>query len=113
MTWRVDPWRVRGVEVRGVAEALADVYPPMPGLSREVFVSPLGGSAAGGSSPVAPDWTAGTSRPQRLRRRRSFATSVGNSVATTLATVLTRHEGARPEQAPDEASHFYISSCNL
>ncbi|HZS20064.1 MAG TPA: PPOX class F420-dependent oxidoreductase [Pseudonocardiaceae bacterium] len=33
----VDPWRVRGVEVRGVAEALADVDPPMPGLGREVL----------------------------------------------------------------------------
>ncbi|MBV9058879.1 MAG: PPOX class F420-dependent oxidoreductase [Pseudonocardiales bacterium] len=33
----VDPWRVRGVEVRGVAEALADVNPPMPGLGREIL----------------------------------------------------------------------------
>jgi pyridoxamine 5'-phosphate oxidase family protein len=33
----VDPWRVRGVEVRGVAEALADVDPPMPGLGREIL----------------------------------------------------------------------------
>jgi len=31
----VDPWRVRGVEVRGRAEALADVAPPRPGTSRE------------------------------------------------------------------------------
>jgi len=31
----VDPWRVRGVEVRGTAEALRDVDPPRPGLSRE------------------------------------------------------------------------------
>jgi pyridoxamine 5'-phosphate oxidase family protein len=33
----VDPWRVRGVEVRGVAEALADVDPPMPGLGGEML----------------------------------------------------------------------------
>lgn len=33
----VDPWRVRGVEVRGTAEALTDVDPPMKGMSREVI----------------------------------------------------------------------------
>jgi pyridoxamine 5'-phosphate oxidase family protein len=33
----VDPWRVRGVEVRGTAEALIDVEPPMPPMSREVI----------------------------------------------------------------------------
>ena len=32
-----DPWRVRGVEVRGRAEAQEDVDPPMEGLSREVI----------------------------------------------------------------------------
>ncbi|MGH3673401.1 MAG: PPOX class F420-dependent oxidoreductase [Pseudonocardiaceae bacterium] len=32
-----DPWRVRGVEVRGVAQALADVDPPMPGMSWELI----------------------------------------------------------------------------
>jgi pyridoxamine 5'-phosphate oxidase family protein len=31
----VDPWRVRGVEIRGAAEALTDVEPRRPGLSRE------------------------------------------------------------------------------
>jgi pyridoxamine 5'-phosphate oxidase family protein len=31
----VNPWRVRGVEVRGRAEAVADVEPPRPGMSRE------------------------------------------------------------------------------
>jgi pyridoxamine 5'-phosphate oxidase family protein len=30
-----DPWSVRGIEVRGRAEALRDVDPPKPGLSRE------------------------------------------------------------------------------
>jgi len=31
----VDPWRVRGVEIRGPAEALLDVDPPRRGMSRE------------------------------------------------------------------------------
>lgn len=33
----VDPWRVRGVEVRGRAEALSDVDPPAPGYGRELI----------------------------------------------------------------------------
>lgn len=33
----LDPWTPRGVEVRGVAEALVDVEPPMPGFGREVI----------------------------------------------------------------------------
>lgn len=32
-----NPWTVRGVEVRGTAEALTDVDPPRPGMSREVI----------------------------------------------------------------------------
>jgi pyridoxamine 5'-phosphate oxidase family protein len=32
-----DPWQVRGIEVRGVAQALVDVDPPMPGMSRELI----------------------------------------------------------------------------
>jgi pyridoxamine 5'-phosphate oxidase family protein len=32
-----DPWRVRGVEIRGRAEARRDVDPPRPGLSRELI----------------------------------------------------------------------------
>jgi pyridoxamine 5'-phosphate oxidase family protein len=32
-----DPWTVRGVEIRGSAEALVDVDPPRPGLSRELI----------------------------------------------------------------------------
>jgi pyridoxamine 5'-phosphate oxidase family protein len=32
-----DPWTVRGVEIRGSAEALVDVDPPVPGLSRDVI----------------------------------------------------------------------------
>lgn len=31
------PWTVRGVEIRGTAEALDDVDPPMPSMSREVI----------------------------------------------------------------------------
>jgi pyridoxamine 5'-phosphate oxidase family protein len=33
----VDPWAVRGVEIRGVAEALDDVPPPMARMSRQVI----------------------------------------------------------------------------
>ncbi|MEU4831644.1 PPOX class F420-dependent oxidoreductase [Streptosporangium sp. NPDC023615] len=32
-----DPWRVRGVEIRGEAEAIEDHDPPFPHLSREVI----------------------------------------------------------------------------
>jgi pyridoxamine 5'-phosphate oxidase family protein len=32
-----DPWRVRGLEIRGPAVALEDVDPPVPGMSREVI----------------------------------------------------------------------------
>jgi pyridoxamine 5'-phosphate oxidase family protein len=31
------PWHVRGVEIRGTAEALEDVDPPRPGFSREII----------------------------------------------------------------------------
>jgi pyridoxamine 5'-phosphate oxidase family protein len=31
------PWRVRGLEIRGWAEALTDQEPPMPGFSRELI----------------------------------------------------------------------------
>lgn len=30
-------WVVRGIEIRGRAEAIADVAPPMPGFSREII----------------------------------------------------------------------------
>jgi pyridoxamine 5'-phosphate oxidase family protein len=33
----VRPWVVRGIEIRGVAEALADAEPVAPGFSREVI----------------------------------------------------------------------------
>lgn len=32
-----DPWTVRGIEIRGTAEALEDVDPPRKGMSREVI----------------------------------------------------------------------------
>ncbi|WP_433254795.1 PPOX class F420-dependent oxidoreductase [Streptosporangium sp. CA-135522] len=33
----VNPWKVRGMEIRGVAEALEDQEPPSPYMSREVI----------------------------------------------------------------------------
>ncbi|MEU4391722.1 PPOX class F420-dependent oxidoreductase [Kribbella sp. NPDC023855] len=30
-------WQVRGIEIRGRAEAISDVTPPMPGFSREII----------------------------------------------------------------------------
>ncbi|QNE19254.1 PPOX class F420-dependent oxidoreductase [Kribbella qitaiheensis] len=30
-------WQVRGIEIRGRAEAIADAEPPMPGFSREII----------------------------------------------------------------------------
>ncbi|MEV0229301.1 PPOX class F420-dependent oxidoreductase [Nonomuraea sp. NPDC050786] len=33
----VDPWVVRGIEIRGTAEALTDVDPPVPFFSREII----------------------------------------------------------------------------
>jgi pyridoxamine 5'-phosphate oxidase family protein len=33
-----DPWQVRGIEIRGHAEARRDVDPPRPGMSRELIV---------------------------------------------------------------------------
>jgi pyridoxamine 5'-phosphate oxidase family protein len=32
-----DPWTVRGLEIRGTAQAQEDVDPPMPSMSREVI----------------------------------------------------------------------------
>jgi pyridoxamine 5'-phosphate oxidase family protein len=33
----IDPWHVRGVEIRGPAEARRNVDPPRPGMSRELI----------------------------------------------------------------------------
>src|SRR5207249_11098521 len=33
----LDPWQVRGVEIRGTAEALTDHDPPMRGFSKEII----------------------------------------------------------------------------
>jgi pyridoxamine 5'-phosphate oxidase family protein len=41
----VDPWHVRGVEIRGRGEALTDVDPPYPGMSRQAIR-------------ITPDWIA-------------------------------------------------------
>ena len=32
-----NPWTVRGIEIRGTAEALEDTDPPMQGMSREII----------------------------------------------------------------------------
>jgi len=32
-----DPWTVRGLEIRGTAQALEDVDPPVPFMSREII----------------------------------------------------------------------------
>ncbi|MGQ0837508.1 PPOX class F420-dependent oxidoreductase [Actinokineospora sp.] len=38
----VDPWTVRGVEIRGTAQALTGQRPPMPGFSAELIrITPL------------------------------------------------------------------------
>jgi pyridoxamine 5'-phosphate oxidase family protein len=38
----VDPWVVRGIEIRGTAEALLDQVPPMATMSREIIrIHPL------------------------------------------------------------------------
>jgi pyridoxamine 5'-phosphate oxidase family protein len=34
----VDPWRVRGIEIRGQAAAQRDVEPPRPGMSRKLIL---------------------------------------------------------------------------
>lgn len=33
----LDPWEVRGVEIRGSAEAISDTDPPMRGFSKEII----------------------------------------------------------------------------
>jgi pyridoxamine 5'-phosphate oxidase family protein len=33
----MDPWTVRGLEIRGTAQALSDVEPPTPFMSREII----------------------------------------------------------------------------
>jgi pyridoxamine 5'-phosphate oxidase family protein len=33
----VDPWTVRGVEIRGTAEALEGAEPPLPGMSGDII----------------------------------------------------------------------------
>lgn len=33
----IHPWTVRGIEIRGTAEALVNQAPPMPGMSHEII----------------------------------------------------------------------------
>lgn len=73
----VDPWVVRGVEVRGDAEALDDVDPPRSGMSRAVIrITPrwIGGwGVDGGGMQVRRDTTdhdaVDATGPGRIRRR--------------------------------------------
>jgi pyridoxamine 5'-phosphate oxidase family protein len=57
----LDPWQVRGVEIRGRAEALTDVEPAQPWLSREVIrihperIISWGLDASDGVLPGTPD----------------------------------------------------------
>ncbi|SRR6266540_3784691 len=58
----VQPWRVRGVEIRGEAEALTDQEPPMPGFSRELIRIHPRRIRAWGIDAAAPYGTARTVR---------------------------------------------------
>jgi pyridoxamine 5'-phosphate oxidase family protein len=50
----VDPWTVRGIEIRGTAEALTDHDPPMRGMSREIIrITPTKVTAWGLGGPRA------------------------------------------------------------
>jgi pyridoxamine 5'-phosphate oxidase family protein len=51
----VDPWTVRGLEVRGTAVALTDVDPPVAFMSRQVIRITPTWVAAWGLDPDAPD----------------------------------------------------------
>jgi pyridoxamine 5'-phosphate oxidase family protein len=50
----LDPWTVRGLEIRGTAVALEDVDPPMPFMSREVIRITPTWLASWGVDPDAP-----------------------------------------------------------
>jgi pyridoxamine 5'-phosphate oxidase family protein len=56
----VQPWVVRGVEVRGTAEALVDVDPPSPGMSRDVIRIAPQWIGSWGLEPGAPGMSART-----------------------------------------------------
>ena len=51
----MDPWTVRGLEIRGTAVALTDVDPPVPFMSREVIRITPTWVASWGIDPEAPD----------------------------------------------------------
>jgi pyridoxamine 5'-phosphate oxidase family protein len=50
----MDPWTVRGLEIRGTGVALSDVDPPVPFMSREVIRITPTWVAAWGLDPDAP-----------------------------------------------------------
>jgi pyridoxamine 5'-phosphate oxidase family protein len=50
-----DPWTVRGLEIRGTAEALSDVDPPIPFMSREIIRITPTWVASWGLDPANPD----------------------------------------------------------
>lgn len=52
----LDPWTVRGLEIRGTAVALEDVDPPAPFMSREVIRITPTWVASWGVHPEAPGW---------------------------------------------------------
>ena len=51
----MDPWTVRGLEVRGAALALSDVEPPVPFMSREIIRITPTWVASWGLDPAAPE----------------------------------------------------------
>jgi len=59
----VDPWRVRGVEIRGWAEALTGQDPPRPGFSGEVIRIHPRRVLAWGVDPDSPGMTRRTVAP--------------------------------------------------
>jgi len=58
----IDPWTVRGLEIRGTAEALSDVDPPASFMSREVIR-------------ITPTWVTAWGLEPDARNRRSRGTS--------------------------------------
>ena len=58
-----DPWTVRGVEIRGTAEALVDAEPPLPGMSGDIIRVHPGRIIAWGVDPEAPGMVGRTVAP--------------------------------------------------
>jgi pyridoxamine 5'-phosphate oxidase family protein len=72
-----DPWTVRGVEVRGSAEALRNVEPPMPGLSREIIRITPTWIGSWGIEPGRPRLTARSEAVRAARRLEAPKTCTG------------------------------------